>query len=84
MFADGCSHLAESNQTLPMDDLSARLEALLRLYSAACDQSQGDGVGLAEQFRKDLQLLVTEYGPKAVDEALDKIPDEVWPSVSLH
>jgi hypothetical protein len=67
-----------------MDDLTARLEALLRLYSAARDQGQGDGVRLAEQFRKDLQLLVNEYGPKAVDEALDKIPDEVWPSVSLH
>jgi hypothetical protein len=67
-----------------MDDLTARLEALLRLYAAAGAEGHLDGAGLAEQFRRDLQLLVTEYGHKAVDEALDKIPDELWPSVSLH
>jgi hypothetical protein len=57
----------------PMSDLTARLEALLRLYAAACDQ--GEGGRLAERFRKDLQLLISEYGHQAADAALDEMPD---------
>jgi hypothetical protein len=60
----------------------ARLEALLRLYAAACDR--GDGDRLAEQFRRDLQLLVSEHGRKAVNAALNELPDVASPSVSLH
>ena len=67
-----------------MDDLTARLEALLRLYAAADDWGQRGGARWAEQFRKDLALLVAKYGFKAVDTALEKLPDEPWPSVSLH
>ena len=67
-----------------MDNLKARLKALLRLYAAAGAQGQLDSAQLAERFRKDLQLLITEYGPKAVDEALDEIPDPALPSASLH
>jgi hypothetical protein len=66
-----------------MDDLTARLEALLRLYAAAADRGPGSAL-LTEQFQKDLQLLVAKYGPGVVDAALEKLPDEAWPSVSLH
>jgi hypothetical protein len=66
-----------------MDDLTGRLEALLRLYAAADDRGQGSA-RMTEQFQKDLQLLVAKYGPGVVDAVLDKLPDEAWPSVSLH
>jgi hypothetical protein len=67
-----------------MDDLTGRLEALLRLYAAADDNGHRNGARLAERFRRDLRLLVAEYGPKAVDAALEEMPDEAWPSVLLH
>jgi hypothetical protein len=66
-----------------MDDLPTRLEALFRRYAAALDQGQGEGAQLADQFRKDLRVLVTEYGQPAVDAALDE-PGEAWPSIFLH
>jgi hypothetical protein len=65
-----------------MDDLTARLIALLRLHAAALDQPIDDQ--LSEQFRKDLQSLITEYGPEAVNEALNDFPEGMWPSISLH
>jgi hypothetical protein len=67
-----------------MSDLTARLEALLRLYAAACDRGELDGARLARRFRQDLHSLVSEYGPKAVDAALDELPDLASPSASLH
>jgi len=66
-----------------MDGLTVRLEALLRLYVAAADTGQGS-VRLAEQFRKNLTLLRAKYGPSVVDAALENLPDEAWPSVSLQ
>jgi hypothetical protein len=45
-----------------MDDLTARLEALLRLYAAAGDRGEGSA-RLTGQFQEDLQLLVAKYGP---------------------
>ena len=69
----------------PMDDLTARLEALLRslrLFAASSDQSQDAQLG--EQFHKDLALLVAEYGHDAVSAALDELPDGAGPSISLH
>jgi hypothetical protein len=66
-----------------MDDLTARLEALLRLYAAAVDHGPGSAQ-LTEQFQKDLQLWVTKFGAGVVDAALETLPDEAWPSVSLH
>jgi carbon monoxide dehydrogenase subunit G len=66
-----------------MDDLTARLEALLRLYAAAGDRGEGSA-RLTGQFQEDLQLLVAKYGPRVVDATLEKLGDEVWPSVSLH
>jgi hypothetical protein len=67
-----------------MDHLTARLESLLRLYAPAFDQAKGDGAQLAEQFRKDLRLTVAEYGPQAVNAALDEMPDGTGPSILLH
>jgi hypothetical protein len=52
-----------------MSGLSGRLEAPLRLYAASDDRI--DETRLADQFRKDLALLVAEYGPKTVYAALD-------------
>jgi hypothetical protein len=66
-----------------MDELTARLESLLRLYAGARQQDQGDGTQVA-LFSKGLQLLVAEFGPRAVDAALDKIPDGSWQPGSLH
>jgi hypothetical protein len=66
-----------------MDELTARLEAIMRRYAAACDQGQGDGAQL--EFHKELQLLVAQYGQPAIDAALDEeMSDGAWPSVSLH
>jgi hypothetical protein len=67
-----------------MDELTARLESLLRFYAGAGLYDQDDGAVLAQQVSKDLQLLVAEFGPKAVDAALDKMPDGAWQASSLH
>jgi hypothetical protein len=61
-----------------MDDLTTRLEELLCRYAVAFDQPED----LGEQFRRDLQLLVAEFGYDAVKAALDEIPDA--PSGFLH
>ena len=67
-----------------MNDLTARLEALLRrIHSTALNQAEWDTAS-AEQFRGDLHSLVSEYGPAAVNAALDKIPDAASPSDSMH
>jgi hypothetical protein len=66
-----------------MSDLIARLEALLRGYSA-CREGQGDGGQWVQQFRRDLRLLVAEYGPNAVDAALDELPDGAGARASHH
>ena len=39
---------------------------------------------LHAEFRKDMDALVTEFGKRAVDKAIAELPDERWPSVSLH
>jgi hypothetical protein len=67
-----------------MDALIARLESLLGRYAAACEQDKGEGGKPWEQFRKELQLLIAEYGPEAIDAALDKMPDGAGASVALH
>jgi hypothetical protein len=68
-----------------MDELAARLEALMRRYAAACDQGEREGAQFAEQFHKELQQLIAQYGETAVNAALDKeMSDGAWPSVSLH
>jgi hypothetical protein len=67
-----------------MDDLTARLEALLCCYAAAIDQGQGEAAQLADEFRKGLRMLVAEFGQSAIDAALDELPNAASPSVSLH
>ena len=62
-----------------MSDLAARLEALLRLYAAASERLDDDR--LAEQFRKDLQSLTPELGPRTID---DVLPNVISPSVFLR
>jgi hypothetical protein len=60
---------------LHMDELTARLASLLARYAAARDLDKGDGSRLSEQLRNELQLLTAEYGPTAVDAALDRLSD---------
>jgi hypothetical protein len=67
-----------------MTVLAARLEALLRSYAAARHQEKDDGSRSWEQFRTDLQSLIAEYGPNAVDAALDELPDGAGAAISLH
>jgi hypothetical protein len=45
-----------------MSNLTARLGALLRLHAAAFDERRGDDARLGEQFRRDMELLVAQYG----------------------
>jgi hypothetical protein len=66
-----------------MDELTARLEALLRVYAAAFDSPLGltplnDPMG--RQFREEIRLLITNYGHAA----LNKLAGVSWPSVALH
>jgi hypothetical protein len=66
-----------------MSDLPARLKALLRIYVAAC-RGQLDEAKSAKQYRKELKLLIADYGYEAVDAALDELPDQALLSTSLH
>lgn len=69
-----------------MTDLTARLEVLLRRYAAECE-SQPPSTALdrlGEEFRRKIDALVAQYGRRAVDKAIDALPDVRWPSVSLH
>jgi hypothetical protein len=71
----------------PMGDLSARLEALLRRYLAEASRCQGITAAvdrLGEQYRRDIDQLVSEYGQSAINAALNKMPVVSWPSVALH
>jgi len=68
-------------------DLTARLEYLLRVYSAASDYGETDTALLREQFSKDLEPLVAQYGQEAVIQPLNKLPDPsdgTRPSLSFH
>jgi hypothetical protein len=70
-----------------MDHLTIRLKYLLHLYSAVPDSGPADATLLREQFRKDLEPLVAQYGQEAVIEALDKLPDRPngpRPSLLFH
>ena len=67
-----------------MSDLTARLGALLRLHAVAFDERRGDDARLEEQFRRDVELLIAEFGHDAVSAALDELPDWEGPSVWLH
>jgi hypothetical protein len=71
-------------QVSTMDELIARLESLFGRYAATLDQGRGDDRQAWEQFRKELGWLIAEYGPKAIDAALDEMPDGAGVSHSLH
>jgi hypothetical protein len=66
-----------------MDELGAKLEALLRHYGAAFDEESETGP-LGNQFRTDLRMLIAEYGVAAVEAALDDIPDVSTPSIAPY
>jgi hypothetical protein len=68
-----------------MDDLTARLEALLgSLRSIAETSDKTQRASIAERFRAKLALLIAEYGDDAVSVALDAIPDAGSPDISIH
>jgi hypothetical protein len=70
-----------------MDDVTARLEALLRRYLAEANRCQGVTAALdrlGEQYRRDIDQLVSEYWQPAVNAAVNEMPDRPWPSVALH
>jgi hypothetical protein len=66
-----------------MNELSGRLEALLRLYATAFD-GEGETGRLGEQFSKDLRLLIAEYGVTAVVATLDNTLDDSSPSIAPY
>jgi hypothetical protein len=66
-----------------MNELSARLEALLRHYGAAFD-GESEAGPLGTQFRTVLRMLIAEYGVTAVEAALDDIPDDTTPSIAPY
>jgi hypothetical protein len=68
-----------------MDDLPARLEALLRRYLTEATKCEGVARDrLSEQYRQDIDKLVGEYGQNAVNAAMNAMPAMPWPSVALH
>jgi hypothetical protein len=68
----------------PMDDVSFRLEALLRRYAAAIDHGGDKTAQLLDEFRAGLRALVAEFGQPAIDAALNEIRNEASPSEALH
>ena len=67
-----------------MSELAASLEALFRRYAEALDLHPQALRRLHADFRRDMDVLVTQFGKGAVDKAIAELPDERWPSVSLH
>jgi hypothetical protein len=63
-------------------DLGDKLDSLLRRCAAA--REEGAGEQWLEHLRKDLRRLIAEYGPNAVDAALDRLEDAQRPSSPLH
>jgi hypothetical protein len=76
--------MGDPRKISPMDDVSARLEALLGSYAAAIDAGGVGTAQLVDEFRASLRALVAEFGQPAIDAALNKIRDEASPSEALH
>jgi hypothetical protein len=64
-----------------MSDLAEQLDSLLRRYA---EGGQDESDQTWQGFCTDLRSLIAEHGPKAVNEALDKIPDGSRGSPSIH
>jgi hypothetical protein len=56
----------------------------LSCVSAARDLGEVDATRLKEQFRKDVEPLVAQYGHRAVIAVLDELSGAASPSVPLH
>jgi hypothetical protein len=67
-----------------VNELIARLELLLGRYAATLEQDQGDGTQPWEQFRRELVLLIADYGPEAIDAALNEMPDGAGGAIYLQ
>jgi hypothetical protein len=67
-----------------MDDLTVRLQALMRRYAADSEQRPGAEDQLEENLHQELTLLIATYGKPSIDAALEAMSDDAWPSVSLH
>jgi hypothetical protein len=67
-----------------MDDLTARLDSLLRGYAAVHDPGEGNAAQARARFRKDLKPLLAQYGYRAVITALNRLADTPSQSVSVH
>ena len=70
-----------------MDDLTARLEALLHRYLTDASRCRGVPAALdrlGEQYRRDIDQLVAEFGQPAINAAMNEMSDVSWPSVALH
>jgi hypothetical protein len=76
--------MGDPRKISPMDNVSVRLEALLRRYAAAIDHGGVETARLVDEFRAGLRALVAEFGQPAIDAALNKIRDEGSPSEALH
>jgi hypothetical protein len=61
--------------------LSYLLQALLRFHAKALE-IDGWEAETEERFRKELRLLISEYGPSAVEAALDIISDNPSPPIA--
>jgi hypothetical protein len=65
--------------------LELRLYSAFRRYATGLDQRRFDGIQLAKQFRKDMDLLIARFGQAAIDAALDELPiGGARPSGGLH
>jgi hypothetical protein len=62
-----------------MDDLTTRLESLLQ-----CLRPDAQAERMGEQFRRELEVLIAQYGFEAVNVALDALAGDTTPSASLH
>ena len=67
-----------------MDDVSARLEALLRSYAASIDRGGDEIAQLVDEFRASLRALVAEFGQPAIDAGLNELRNEASTSEALH
>jgi hypothetical protein len=69
-----------------MTDLTANLDALVSRYAAEWDSEPPTAEldHLSEEFSREMDLLIAQYGQAAVDRAIDAMADAPWPSVSLH